>query len=103
MYVSEYEFAASSGMWRLVGYKVNDVTNDYRAAINNNWMYMGAEEWTITRMSVVSWRAFYVGYSGYVAHFYADEALVIRPAFSLEASITYKSGSGSQSDPIIIN
>ena len=103
MYVSEYEFAASSGMWRLIGYKGDDVTNDYRAAINNNWMYMGEEEWTITRTSVVSSRAFYVGYCGYVAHFNVDGPAVIRPAFNLESSITYKSGSGSQSDPIIIN
>ena len=47
MYVSDYGFAASPSAWTLVGCN-NDATQDYRAATNNNWMYMGYYDWTIT-------------------------------------------------------
>ena len=102
MYVTDYEFAASQNMWTLVGYNDDD-TKDYRAAVKNNWMYMGLFEWTISRYADNSDYAFIVPAVGYVNHGTVYSYNAVRPSFNLESSITYKSGSGSMSDPIIIN
>lgn len=104
MYVSDYEFAASSNAWTLVGYN-SDSTKDYRVATNNNWMYMGLDEWTITRFADRPNYAFGVTSAGNVRkgiiNAFAHSAG--RASFNLESSITYVSGSGSMSDPIVIN
>ena len=105
MYVTDYEFAASLSAWTLIGYLESDSTKDYRAATNNNWMYMGLYDWTISRSADDSDSAFSVDYDGSVGGDYVndDGGSAVRPVFNLESSVTYVSGSGTQSDPIIIN
>ena len=95
MYVSDYGYAASNSYW---------TTNmdSYNSAINNNWMYMGLYEWTISRRSSTS-GAFGVFYSGNLVSYYVYYAYVVRPSFYLTSSTTYVSGSGSSADPIRIN
>ena len=98
MYVSDYGFAASPSAWTLTMDSYNNTT-----ATNNNWMYMGLCEWTISRIVDDSNTTFLVygdgGVNGYGVYFsYAG-----RVVFNLVSSITYKSGSGTMSDPIIIN
>ena len=97
MYVSDYGFAASPSAW---------TTNmsSYSSARDNNWMYMGLADWTISRDSSFSSRAFGVGSAGdldggivYLSNF------AVRPVFYLTSSTTYVSGSGTSSDPIRIN
>ena len=112
MYVSDYGYAASPTYWTYYGYN-SDSTKDYRAATTSNWMYMGLDEWTISRRAAVSNSAFYVANGGFV-HFngvYHDDHLPssigngfgVRPSFNLLSSITYISGDGTQNSPIIIN
>ena len=48
MYVSDYGFAASPEAWTLTMSSYNNTT-----ATNNNWMYMGLYEWTISRTAGV--------------------------------------------------
>ena len=72
-------------------------------AKNNNWMYMGAWEWTISRNADFSDSAFGVLSDGRVRSYGVSNVDAVRPVFNLEPSIAYKSGSGTQSDPIIIN
>ena len=96
MYVSDYGFAASPESW-------TTIMDDYHKVVNNNWMYMGAWEWTISRNADRSNIAFYVDYGGDVNYNNVDYINAVRPSFNLESSITYKSGSGSMSDPIVIN
>ena len=96
MYVSDYGFAAMPTDW-------TKILSSYNNVINNNWMYMGDWEWTISRMSDFSNFAFSVNHTGYVNYSLnvgINEA--VRPVFNLESSVTYVSGSGTQSDPIII-
>ena len=69
-------------------------------AIRTNWMYMGLYEWTISCNADYSDRAFYVNYVGGVFYFSVDGNNAVRPVFNLESSLTYKSGSGTESDPI---
>ena len=53
MYVSDYGFAASPDAWTLTMSSYNNTT-----ATNNNWMYMGLYEWTISRHADSSNSAF---------------------------------------------
>ena len=96
MYVSDYGFAASPESW-------TTIMNNYENVASNNWMFMGAWEWTISRRADDSDDAFVVDYGGYVDYYYVGYNHAVRPSFNLESSITYKSGSGSMSDPIVIN
>ena len=98
MYVSDYGFAASPDAWTLTMSSYNNTT-----ATNNNWMYMGLYEWTISRYADNSNRAFYVYGDGDVDFDYVKGNNGVRASFNLESSVSYVSGSGSMSDPIVIN
>ena len=98
MYVSDYGFAASPDAWTLTMSSYNNTT-----ATNNNWMYMGLYEWTISRNADSSDSAFFVDNGGYVNNNYVGSNFGVRASFNLESSVSYVSGSGSMSDPIVIN
>ena len=102
MYVSDYYYATISTYWNYSGY--NDNENDYRLATEDNWLYFGSREWTISRSTDRSDRAFFVNDGGTVAFTAVQLAnYVVRPCFYLNSNITYISGSGTSSDPILIN
>ena len=98
MYVSDYGFAASPEAWTLTMSSYNNTT-----ATNNNWMYMGLYEFTISRIADRSDFAFHVGRDGGVYDDNVDLDDGVRASFSLESSVSYVSGSGSMSDPVRIN
>ena len=66
-------------------------------------MHMGYYDWTISRIADISNGAFGVYYGGYVHSSNVGINRAVRPSFNLESSITYVSGSGSASDPMVIN
>ena len=103
MYVSDYYYSASPSAWTLVGYKGSDATKDYRAAKTINWLYLGSNEWTISRDSGNTAYAFYVNSTGSVGRNYVTDSFAVRPSFNLLSSVTYASGSGTSSDPVRIN
>ena len=103
MYVSDYYYSASPSAWTLVGYNSSDATKDYRAAKTTNWLYLGSYEWTISRNSDITSRAFSVYSTGYVSSVYVTLSRGVRPSFNLLSSTTYVSGSGSMSDPVRVN
>ena len=98
MYVSDYGFAASPDAWTLTMSSYNNTT-----ATNNNWMYMGLYEWTISRSAGNSYIAFSVNFVGHVLSNDVSYDYGVRASFNLESSVSYVSGSGSMSDPIVIN
>ena len=98
MYVSDYGFAADPSAWTLTMGSYNNTT-----ATSTNWMYMGLYEWTLSRSADTSTYAFSVLGDGYVNLNLVNNYTAVRPSFSLESSITYVSGSGSASDPMVIN
>ena len=98
MYVSDYGFAAEPSAWTLTMGNYNNTT-----ATSTNWMYMGLYEWTISRNAGSSNAAFRVYNGGDVSNFGVHYNIAVRPSFSLESSINYVSGSGSASDPMVIN
>ena len=102
MYVSDYGYAASPSSWTLAGYN-SDYTKSYASAKGENWLYGAGFDWTISRNADYSDYAFGVNFDGSVNYVNVSIFSAVRPSFNLESSITYLSGSGSASDPMVIN
>ena len=102
MYASDFYYAASPRAWTLVGCDFGE-GKDYRNASANNWIYMGHDEWIVSRKSDFTDNAFYVTSVGFVNYTRVNRDYGVRPSFNLSSSITYVSGSGSMSDPIRLN
>ncbi len=103
MYASDYGFAADPSAWTTSLYNYAESGNGAKIR-TQNWMYMGLNEWTITRNSDTSDSAFSVDVEGSVITEYASiDNYGIRPSFNLASSVPYVSGEGTQSNPIIIN
>ena len=103
MYVSDYGFAASPSAWTttLYNYDGNDAKGTSIKTIN--WMYMGYYDWMIFRYSDDSDNAFIVNNDGSVYLDSVSSGNGVCPSFSLETSVTYVSGDGTQNSPIRIN
>ena len=83
MYVSDYGFAAAPSAWTLVGWD-SDSTKDYRTATSINWMYMGLDEWLISRNADGSGSAFLVDNYGRVSYgSVSGDNYGVRPSFNL--------------------
>ena len=102
MYVTDYYYGASPSAWTLVGWNQSDATKDYRFSKGENWLYGGGWDWTISRYSFYTNNAFRVNSAGNVVSNPVTPSFAARPSFSLLSSTIYVSGSGSMSDPIII-
>ena len=99
MYASDYGFAAAPSAWATNLFDYNSA-----AITGANWMYLGAYEWTISRKADNSSGAFDVSEGGCVAGgSNVADADGVRPVFSLSSSVSYVSGSGSATDPILVN
>ena len=99
MYASDYGFAAAQSTW------TTNLGNYNDSAIKSaSWMYLGANEWTISRYADNSNTAFRVHNDGDVNfNIVGRFAYAVRPVFSLSSSVNYVSGSGSATDPIVVN
>ena len=101
MYASDYGFAAVPSAW------TTNLNNYYDEVIKNvNWMYMGLNEWTVSRDAINSATAFDVEGSGSVVGYYryvGNNACGVRPVFYLSSSVNYVSGRGTAADPILVN
>ena len=100
MYVSDYGFAAAPSAWTTILNNYNDATIK-----NENWLYIGLYEWTISRTSDVSDLNFAVSDVGHVSVVDVDTSngIVARPSFSLSSSIKFTSGEGTVENPIRVN
>ena len=103
MYVSDYYYAASKDYWTLPGY--NSSGNDYSKAVNDNWLYTGLYECTISRRSDSFVSEFVVHGSGSVGDDDVGNSYgsAVRPSFSLLSSIKFTSGEGTAVNPIRVN
>ena len=102
MYVSDYGFGADPSAWTTTLYNYDGSVNG--STIRSlNWMHMGYYDWTLSRSADRSDSAFNVNYDGGVDYDFVYSSRAVRPSFNLESSITYVSGSGSASDPMVIN
>ena len=94
MYVSDYGFAASNTYWS------TDLNSYNSAPSNNNWLYLGLNEWTITNDNDFG---FFIAYFGAVSsNVVYWNNVAIRPVFYLNPDVQYVSGTGTESDPFRI-
>ena len=99
MYASDYGFAAAPSAWT-----TNLYDYDGAAIKSANWMFLGATEWTISRYADTSNGVFGVVNSGCLRYSVGVTLEYgVRPVFSLTSSVNYVSGSGSATDPILVN
>ena len=92
MYVSDYGYAAAPSNWTARLY-------NYSSATSTNWLYLGSNEWTISRSADNTRGAFDVSYSGCVYAHVASLTYAVCPSFYLESSVVLTGGTGNSSDP----
>ena len=101
MYISDYGYAAAPSAWSTTLGSFNSST-----ITSVNWMFVGAWEWTILRRSDNSNCVFFINSTGEVSNNNVTDdffgAHAVRPVFYLNSNVTYVSGNGTQSSPIII-
>ena len=97
MYVSDYGYGASFEKWTTALYEDNYGTD--------NWLYLGSNEWFISRNTRSSSPAFsvYSNLGGSVRDDFVSYSYAVRPSFSLTSTATISSGTGTSTDPFILN
>ena len=113
MYVSDYYYAAEAKYWSYSGYATINMPDsngnygedyDYRAAINDNWMYSGIHELTISRLSDYTTDVFDVYFTGNIGNSNVNgdifNGIGVRPVFYLNTDVQiYEGHAGTVSDP----
>ena len=94
MYVSDYGYAASPENWSI---SLGDYDSDTNR--NNNWIYMGLTEWTITPYASKVYTIFFIDSDGEQDDRSADSGYSVRPVFYLNSNVEFASGYGTLSDP----
>ena len=94
MYPSDYGYAAYSDAWKtnLSSYSSSTITQ-------NNWLYMGLYEWTLTPYSSSSSNVFFLTSYGNFSSNFATSGYSVRPVFYLKSNISYLSGDGTKASP----
>lgn len=108
MYVSDYGFAASANNWTTILFNYKNELNT-----NNNWMFLGTNEWTITRRNGSSNSVYWIRFQGLIHNWisYKDEINTtdirakssVRPTFYLNPDVKLIGGSGTESNPYRIS
>ncbi len=98
MYVSDYGYAAYPKAWN-ISFGTDEYTQEGGV---NNWMYMGLDEWTISRIDDCGYDAWEINFEGDVTDSYSrgvEAANGVRPVFYLDSSTKITSGDGSKTNP----
>ena len=95
MYASDYGYGTNPSNWetrmKLYGGLV---------VRDNNWMFLGLSEWTITPFLQLGSEVFFVDNSGGCGFTpMASSGLAVRPTFYLNSNVQYASGDGSIDNP----
>ena len=98
MYMSDYYYSMSNKYWHLPGFGGDDY---YSYHNNENWLYMGISEWSITRLSNSYINVMIVSRVGYpYYHMYITSVSnAVRPTFYLNSNVKLSSGEGTISSP----
>ena len=98
MYVSDFGYGASPEKWTTALYEDNYGTD--------NWLYLDSDEWLISRITDDLPDLVFFVYSyggGYVDNVTVDDPRAVRPSFSLTSTATIFSGTGTSTDPFVLN
>ena len=98
MYPSDYGYATSGES--CLSIPLNDWNNtSYSDCVNNDWLYLGSNEWTITPYSGNSSNAFYVTSDGFIYSNDTGFNIAIRPTLYLDSTVDISGGNGTSSNP----
>ena len=97
MYVSDYGYGASPEKWTTALFERNYGTD--------NWLYLGVDEWFISRNTSSPGDAFrlFSSFGGAVSYILVGGTFAVRPSFSLTSTATISSGTGTSTDPFVLN
>ncbi len=97
MYVSDYGYGASPEKWTTALSEDNYGTD--------NWLYLGDYEWLLSRTMDFTDPAFFVdsGRGGGVSIGGVGSTNAVRPSFSLTSTATISGGTGTSTDPFVLN
>lgn len=102
MYVSDYGYAATPDNWLTTLYYYDNSSNQ-----ENNWLFLGGWDWTITKLTDNDSTVFFVGATGFIDRYYAyysnDGYRGVRACFYLDSSVNLAGGTGTKTDPYTID
>ena len=107
MYASDYTLSLGSSALAITGSTYTNSTT-----LNKGWMHQSnndttasSYEWTLSRYGDTggNFRAWYVVSDGSVGNYLVYDAYGVRPVFYLTSDVTHNSGTGTYTDPYIIN
>lgn len=99
MYASDYGLAAPPEIW-------SSKLSEYGTSNNrdNNWLFLGPTEWTITKVKDDNYYVYAIDTSGNVTNRSGyNNNSIVRPSFYLSNTIKYVGGNGTKDDPIRVN
>ena len=97
MYPSDYGYASTGTVCRNSLYNCNDADSNA-----NNWLFNSASQWTLSSYSGKEHRVFGVFSGGYVGIFTAYVNFDVRPALFLKSDVVIADGTGTESNPFIL-
>lgn len=103
MYVSDYMYGAIPDGWSNIGNNYDDPINGYQSVKGENWLYTGDEDWLITQNTDNEETVFYIYDDGNIRDYSVTSVSGVRPTFYLQQDVEYFSGTGTSTDPFIIN
>ncbi len=96
MYVSDYGYAAYPDAWNQ--YVPSSSGYGSEAVKENNWMFLGKSEWTVSRNSDYGYFVWLLS-TGYANNSDVYSNWDVRPTFYLDSSTKITSGDGSKTNP----
>lgn len=97
MYASDFLYAADPSSW-------TNSSSTYNNSLNS-WLYMGINEFTITKISDTTDQVVRINKDGHLENFgvYRAEPNSVRPVFVLSENVRYITGDGTYTNPIRIS
>ena len=103
MYPSDYGYATSGGS---VTDRAACLAKELYAWVsdcrNNDWLFNGSDQWTLTPSSSYSDLVFNVDYSGNLTYYSAISGYGARPSIYLKSNIAISGGDGSENNPYLL-
>ena len=104
MYPSDYGYATSGGS---VTDRAACLAKELYAWVSdcydNDWLFNGSLQWTLTPSSSTSNRAFIVRYNGTLDLYIANFSYSVRPSIYLKSNIAISGGDGSRNNPYTLS
>ena len=104
MYPSDYGYASSGGSTTnrescLATELYNWDSSSFSDCKNNDWLFNGANQWTLMPHSSTSYYVFYVYNAGFVNFYNANTSYGVRPSVYLTSNVIISGGDGTSDSP----